>query len=59
MSRNTISQAEMRRRSKQAEILITAAHTLRSFGRFELSDEINHLAEQVRTGKAVPEKSLD
>lgn len=58
MSRNTISQAEMRRRSKQAEILLTAAHTLRHFGRFELSDEVNHLAEQVRTGKALPDKNI-
>jgi hypothetical protein len=57
MSRTAISQAEMRRRSKQVEILLTAAHTLRSFGRFELSDEINHLAEQVRTGKALPDKN--
>lgn len=59
MSRNTISQAEMRRRSKQAEILHTAAHTLRYFGRFELSDEVSHLAEKVRTGEALPSKEID
>lgn len=59
MSRNTISQEEMRRRIKQAEILCTAAHTLRYFGKFELSDEVNHLADRVRSGDALPSKESD
>ncbi len=59
MSRNTISQAEMRRRSKQAEILQTAAHTLRYFGKFDLSDEVSHLADKVNSGEALPAKGID
>lgn len=59
MSRNTISQAEMRRRTKQAEILHTAAHTLRFFGKPELGDELSMLAMQVRDGDVLPAKTPD
>lgn len=58
MSDNKISQAEMRRRIKQAEILYTASHTVRYFGKPELGDELSMLAMQVRDGEVLPAKDI-
>lgn len=51
MTVKRMSQAERNRRSKQAEILITAAYTLRAFHRPELADEVDTLAQKVRDGE--------
>lgn len=59
LSHNKISAEEMRRRVKQAEILATAAHTARHFGKPELGDELNMLAMQVRDGDVLPAKGID
>lgn len=59
MSRNKISSEEMRRRAAQADILATAAHTLRYFGRPELGDELNTIAMQIRDGDVLPAKGID
>lgn len=47
---NKATQAEQRRRSKHAEFLYTAGHTLRGYARPELGDELLNLAEKIRDG---------
>jgi hypothetical protein len=50
MTRKKPTQVEQRRRSKHAEFLYTAGHTLRSYARPELGDELMALAEKIRDG---------
>lgn len=50
MTGKKITQVEQRRRSKHAEFLYCAGHTLRGYDRPELGDELMALAEKIRDG---------
>lgn len=42
------------RRSRKADFLLTAAHTLRQYGLSEIGDEVADLAAKIRDGSVKP-----